>query len=227
MRFFLVGFDTRKGALPMGTAQRPVDRPPILGNPDRVCNLYDVGPTANREKVAWEKRVREAVGDRTVVAPGKPGLLIRLQEGEPVASEGRWGVARPWSPCINNSRDDKLGSAAWRDHWKNRRCVIPMRRFYEWTGPRGNKTRHAVTPDPDGWSYAAGLWEEDAALGLCYSMVTTAANSEMAEIHHRMPALLEPAKVSEFLEAEDATSCVRPWESVLRIDPPPQRDLFD
>ena len=55
-------------------------------------------------------------------------------------------------------------------------------------------------PDPnDGYLWAAGIWEEHRELGPCYTMVTTAASPLMVPIHDRMPALLRPEEMAEFM----------------------------
>ncbi len=54
-----------------------------------------------------------------------------------------------------------------------------------------------MTPS-NSWQ-ARGIWEESQELGPCYSMVTTAASPLMSPIHDRMPTLLRPEEMTEWL----------------------------
>ncbi|MCF7673732.1 MAG: SOS response-associated peptidase [Akkermansiaceae bacterium] len=78
-------------------------------------------------------------------------------------------------------------------------------------------------------------WEDHPELGRCYSMVTTAASSLMAPIHHRMPAILLPAEAPEFLSCgpwsfqpfagpPTVTPCASPLVKPQGADP--QQELF-
>lgn len=112
----------------------------------------------------------------------------------------RWGFERPGLGVVNNSRSDKLSGPMWRDAYQNRRCLIPAAAFYEWSGPKGRKRTHRFDAPDEGWLWIAGLWEECPRLGACFSMITTDANSLMAPIHDRMPAVLAPAELMPYLQ---------------------------
>ena len=84
--------------------------------------------------------------------------------------------------------------------------------------------------------WAAGIWEENPAHGLCYSMITTGASPLMSPIHDRMPALLRPAEMQEWLSGRGSWDFqpfpgrleIRPRESPLvkRENPLAQEELF-
>jgi len=125
----------------------------------------------------------------------------------------------------------------WKEAFHQRRCVIPMSLFYEWgPGVGGRKQAHAFHNPDDGYLWAAGLWEEDPELGACYSMVTTTASPLMSPIHDRMPALLRPEEMQEFLAGSGHWNfqpyagrlVVTPCESPLvkRKKPDSQQELF-
>lgn len=189
-----------------------------------MCNLYDVGPAPGRVRFDWEAGLRELLGGLDYSAPGKPGLVARAAAGkwEPVVM--RWGFCRPWSPSITNARDDKIQGRTWAEAWQERRCVLPVRRFYEWSGPAGRKTKHAIrTPDEDAWFWIGGIWEPhpDPQIGSCYSMITTAANAQMAFLHGRMPLILASADLEEFVFSNaPPLALVKPYPGELQIDPP-------
>jgi len=193
-----------------------------------MCNLYEVGPAPERT-LDWELPFLGALTGLPYVAPGGTGVVGRLDRGgrgELEAVRMRWGFRRSWNPAINNTRDDKLSGPMWREAWHHRRCLIPMRRFFEWSGPLGRKTKHAVRPDEadGGWFWVGGVWEVDPGLpeGASYSLITTAASPLMRPLHDRMPLLLCLDQVEDFLKAEDPPlELVLPFPGELWIEPPP------
>ena len=75
-----------------------------------------------------------------------------------------------------------------------------MTLFYEWgPGVGGRKQANEFHDPDDDFLWAAGLWEAHPEFGQSYTMVTTAASPLMAPIHDRMPALLRPEEMDEWL----------------------------
>jgi putative SOS response-associated peptidase YedK len=162
-----------------------------------MCNTYVARPKRGTQGLA--QRVSEATAKlaSALVRKSDPGV-VACADGR--VELMRWGFHREFNPAINNARADKLEGGMWREAFHERRCVIPMTLFYEWgPGVGGRKHAHEFH-DPDGdYLWAAGLWEEHPELGQSYTMVTTAASPQMAPIHDRMPALLRPDDMDEWL----------------------------
>ena len=181
-----------------------------------VCSLYEVGPVSKLARFPWEEVLQELVEprSRSYIAPGTEGVVIIDQQ--PKAST--WGFQRPWSKRpIHNARDDKLTGPTWREPFQQRRCLIPMRLFNEWSGPKGRKIKHRIVVDPDHWFYAAGIWEETPD-GHFYTMLTTSPSEQMAAIHNRMPVLLRAESMDTYLESPDgALSLLVPFSDRLQI----------
>jgi len=131
----------------------------------------------------------------------------------------RWGFHRSFNNSVNNAREDKLEGGMWKTAWERGRCVVPMDAFYEWSGPKGGKQTHAFVGESDDILWAAGLWEEDRELGLCYSVITVDPNSITKPIHSRMPALLSPDEIEEYLTSDDPRNLVRPYEGYMKTFP--------
>jgi putative SOS response-associated peptidase YedK len=51
----------------------------------------------------------------------------------------RWGFERPGLGTVNNSREDKLDGPMWRTAFRERRCLVPATRYYEFSGPKGER----------------------------------------------------------------------------------------
>lgn len=162
-----------------------------------MCNTYVARPKRGAQGLA--QRVSEATAKLAseLVRKSDPGVVVRA-DGR--AELMRWGFHREFNPAINNARSDKLEGGMWREAFLERRCVIPMTLFYEWgPGVGGRKQANEFRDPDDDLLWAAGIWEEHPEVGPSYTMVTTAASPQMAPIHDRMPALLRPGEMDEWL----------------------------
>ena len=182
-----------------------------------MCNLYDIGTARQASSSQWAEVVRSVIGDlvKTLnIRRTDPGLVVRYDDGQPMAEQMRWGIDMGHRSPTNNSRADRL-KTVWKDAFENRRCVIPMSAFYEWSGKR---TYAVQNPDPDQTMWAAGLWQVSTSEGNSgYSMITTAAATWFADIHSRMPALIPESEIQAYLEGEPPYHMIQPWDNALDI----------
>ena len=181
-----------------------------------MCNTYVIRPKRGAQGLA--QRVNEATARLAseLVRKSDPGVVMRADGRVKIM---RWGFHRDFNPVINNARSDKLEGGMWKEAFHERRCVIPMSLFYEWgPGLAGSKQAHEFRDPEDGYLWVAGIWEENPDLGPCYSMVTTAASPLMSPIHSRMPALLRPEEMQEYL-AGNGRWDFNPFEGALVITP--------
>jgi putative SOS response-associated peptidase YedK len=162
-----------------------------------MCNTYVARPKRGAKGLA--QRVSEATARLAseLVRKSDPGVVVRADGRVELM---RWGFHREFNPAINNARSDKLEGGMWREAFHERRCVIPMTLFYEWgPGTGGRKQANEFRDPDDNYLWASGLWEEHPERGLSYTMVTSASSPLMAPIHDRMPALLRPEEMDEWL----------------------------
>ena len=143
----------------------------------------------------------------------------------------RWGMipmgrrnarGRPVLETIINARAETLfAKSAFADL---RRCILPVSGWYEWTGAARRKTRWAITGEAGLLAFAAvwDLWTAPGGAVLrSLATVTTEPNADVAAVHHRMPAILEPADWPLWLgEADgDAGALLRPFpQGRLRVE---------
>ncbi len=140
--------------------------------------------------------------DRYNVAPSTNIPVIRLIEGERVLSLMRWGLIPYWArdpkigyKMINARAETVAAKPAFRSAYKARRCLIPASGFYEWKRNANPKIPHFVHRRDDSPMAFAGLWEsceiENEIVESC-TIITTTPNEMMAELHNRMPVILDP-----------------------------------
>jgi len=113
----------------------------------------------------------------------------------------RWGFLPQWyksptdGPLLINARSETIAEKpAFRAAARERRCLIPVTGFYEWTkDAEGNRLPWYIHPTVGDTLAFAGVWQiwekGDEPLVTC-AIVTTGANEAMSSIHHRMPVIL-------------------------------------
>lgn len=148
------------------------------------------------------------------IAPTRRGLVIKADGS---ISEMHWGYMRQReradgkglkapAPTVN-ARSEKIANAnsMWYESWSSgRRCIIPVSAFYEWTYPDGQMVTHRFHMGGIGFG-VAGLWEDDPKFGLCYTMLTTLPNAEVARTGHDrcLVVLKDETEASRWLGGED------------------------
>lgn len=139
----------------------------------------------------------------------------------------RWGLIPPWAkagadgapegkgPLLINARADKVAtSPAFRSSAKTKRCLVPMNGWYEWradhapaVGKKARKTPFFITPGDDDVICMAGLWsvwKPDKAADplLSCTIITTDAVGPLAEIHDRMPLMMDERDWDRWLDPD-------------------------
>ena len=172
------------------------------------------------------------------VAPTQPvrAVLERPDQGRLLVVL-RWGLVPYWAkdPSIGsrqiNARAETLArKPAYRTALTRRRVIIPADGFYEWRRVDNGTKRGARQPfwftRADGDILAlAGLrenWRDaEGNLTRTCTIVTAAANPDVADIHDRMPVVLEPGVWEQWLDPAEKD----PAEVTGLLVPPPAGTL--
>jgi putative SOS response-associated peptidase YedK len=189
---------------------------------------------SNEDSQAWQS----AWQPRYNIAPTQNVLAIRLHDDQAWQVDSlRWGLVPNWASELSignrmiNARSETIDEKrSFSNAFKKRRCLIVADGYYEWQKlKQGGKQACWIHPQDDRVMCFAGLWERntkatDSLLKSC-TIITTAASSDLSQIHDRMPAILseEAAKIWMQPETELATvkQLLRPAEdgelSVRRV----------
>jgi len=138
------------------------------------------------------------------VAPTQDAAVVRrnCETGQRHLDLLKWGLLPYWTKeptemkrPINARSETAAKSRMFGDALARRRCLVPADAFYEWKVIVGGKPPYAIARQ-DGQPIAfAGLCERfrwpDETVTRSFTIMTTAPNSEMAELHDRMPVILE------------------------------------
>lgn len=119
----------------------------------------------------------------------------------------KWGIHRHIGPKIEkdiiNTRADKSFSPFWAKTVRTSRCLIPATGFYEWKITDGSKQPYYIHLKDRHLYMFAGIFHEDSEGNKSYSIMTTEPNKEMAEIHNRMPVILNIEQEQFWLHSDE------------------------
>ena len=148
----------------------------------------------------------------------------------------KWGFKLPFSSnLIINARSETVDEKpTFKKSFQKKRCIIPAGAFFEWSGPKGNKTKHKITVKSQDIFALAGIYDKFSADNKektwAFTIITTEASSQLSGIHSRMPAILTKPEVDSWLNPEyksaQAKELLRPYEGQLKIEPPEPGNLF-
>jgi len=135
-------------------------------------------------------------------------VLIRDQESLTHQS-AHWGLIPPWakpgqfsSPLINARAETVWEKPSFRNLVKHQRLCVPVTGFYEWRREKSVKTAYYITPAKTDAMFIAGLFQRGPER-TDMTLLTTAANQSMAAVHHRMPVIITPDQVHDWLTNDD------------------------
>lgn len=134
------------------------------------------------------------------IAPLQPILAVIRHDGNRL---GRlhWGLVPSWAKdrtmaakLINARAETLADKPSFRSAFKRCRCLILADGFYEWKADGPQKQPWYFTLSSGGPFAFAGLWDtwkgkEDAVYHSC-TIITTAADESVRQVHHRMPVIL-------------------------------------
>lgn len=192
-----------------------------------MCNLYRMtSASAEVARLFGAADAAAGANHAELIFPGYPALVVAQGEvrvmnwGFPLKQVSK-KTGNPIKPkAVTNTRDDKLTTGFWRDSFVHRRCLIPASAFAEAEGTQGHMTRTWLSVPGADLFAIAGIWRPSDEWGPVFSMVTCAPSAQTADIHDRMPVVLDPAAHSAWAEGtpEQAFGLCQPYSGVLSIE---------
>jgi len=162
-----------------------------------------------------------------------PKYIIPVQTAPETFRPMTWGYPK-WkgTDVIFNARSEgAMESKMFRDSMLRRRCVVPAIMYYEHKTEGKRKTKYYFQLPGKGIMHLAGCWEMKPGkrLPVC-AILTMDAVGEQADIHNRMPIIIPPERVDEWL-VESIEPMKRPtlWLDCGSVgrEEPAQMSLFD
>lgn len=153
------------------------------------------------------------------IAPTHDVPVVYMEEGLTQLTSMRWGLLPFWAKekkvgyrMINARLETVEEKRSFSPLLKSKRCVIPVSGFYEWKREsKTEKQAYAIRRKDEEPLLLAGLWTKNKQVEkgqeiLSYTVLTQAPNELVAEIHNRMPVILDRSQTKAWLEEswEDA-----------------------
>lgn len=155
----------------------------------------------------------EELRARYNIAPSQPVLAVKAgPHNERRVDFFNWGLIPAWAKditigykMINARAETAADKPAFRAAMRHRRCLIPTNGFYEWKRTAERKQPYIFAVDGGSLFAMAGLWEvwtssDGSEIHSC-SILTCAANPLMAEVHDRMPVILDPTDYDRWIDS--------------------------
>lgn len=155
-------------------------------------------------KAKWMPRYNVAPTQNIVA------IAVDCESAERFTDYFRWGLVPSWAEDLTignrmiNARAETIGEKrSFAGPLKSRRCVVIADGYYEWKTEGKLKQPFWIHPAEGGVFAMAGLWETNRrAIGQpvkSCTIITTAANEKLAEVHDRMPVVLVDVSLQSWL----------------------------
>jgi putative SOS response-associated peptidase YedK len=158
------------------------------------------------------------------ITPSQELLTVRAaRPGAPTEREAvmaRWGLVPHWAEdarigarCAQARAEGVAKSAAFRDAFRARRCLVAVDGYYEWLRAGADQKKKGAAPHwvhrDDRAPFAlAGVWERwtgpDGERVETCAVITTEARGDVARLHHRMPVVVPRERFAAWLAATPA-----------------------
>jgi putative SOS response-associated peptidase YedK len=156
------------------------------------------------------------------ICPSQPVIVILNDENQLELTTAKWGLIPSWAkdPSIGNklanARADGIDTKpSFRSSFKRRRCLVLADGFYEWTQKKPKVPYYFRLHNRRVFAFA-GLWdiwrdEKGEEISTC-CLITTEPNSVVAQVHTRMPVILQSRFYRRWLSAEE-----QPPDTLLKM----------
>lgn len=186
-------------------------------------------PASELADIFAAEPLADELGPRYNVAPTDDAFVVVQREDRRAITAYRWGLVPHWSTDLKggsrmfNARAETITSSpAFREAFKRRRCVVPVDSFYEWKREGTVRQPYRVVR-VDGRPLAlAGLWAgwkdaETDTVRRTFTIVTTTPNAAMADLHDRMPVVIEDGAWDAWLATD--VNAVESGELLAMLEP--------
>lgn len=154
------------------------------------------------------------------IAPTDGHWIVRTKFEDRELLPARWGLVNSWAKDRKraarqiNARAETLASQpAFREAFRQRRCVVPADGFFEWTGPKNARQPLWFHRTDGGLLLFAGLYESwrpnPDEWERTFTIITTEANDMVGQVHDRMPVILPDENIDAWLFAREEQAALQ------------------
>jgi putative SOS response-associated peptidase YedK len=194
----------------------------MRSNVAEIGNLFNAANSAGNLPVLDE------------IYPNQPAPIVRDAGSGRTIETLTWGFPPPGQVKRPVTNVRNLDSPFWRSALSrpDRRCLVPVTAFCEWTGKAGSKREvWFALNDADLFAFA-GIWRPVADEAARFAFLTCAPNNLVGAVHPKaMPVILTAETAETWLTADwdEARSLAQPFPGErmhVVTDRPTKTDLF-
>ena len=152
--------------------------------------------------------------------------IVASNNGKTVLTIMKWGFPK-WDKSgviVNAKSETAAEKKMFATAIANRRIVVPSNGFYEWTCSEDEpKIKYKFNSPDSPMLYMAGLYTDyksvnsDERLTKRFTILTRSANSDVSDIHNRMPVVLHKDEIVRWLRDYEYAKAIMSRESVSLI----------
>ena len=170
-----------------------------------MCGRFTLDTTATDLAQHFTVKVGSDIPSLYNIAPSQAILVIKQNEADKRSLDlMKWGLIPSWVKSLDswkgnliNARSETVAEKpSFKGAFKYRPCLIPVSGYYEWS--KDKQPYYFKLPDKPLFALA-GLWESWKEELFSCTILTTKANPQAAEIHHRMPVIIPSEHYNDWL----------------------------
>ena len=184
-----------------------------------MCGRYSLSSPARLVRQTFGIDDPVELEPRWNVAPSQQAPVVRpAATGERRLDLLRWGLLAENAAAATggqiNARSETVETLpAFRDAFRQRRCLVPADGFYEWLRLEGRRHPFHIRRRDRGLLAFAGLWGRRQRRGESpvesFAVLTCPPSELVRPLHDRMPVILPPAAWESWLAAATAAADLR------------------
>jgi putative SOS response-associated peptidase YedK len=184
-------------------------------------------PASELADIFAAEPLADELGARYNVAPTDEAFVVVQRDDRRAIASYRWGLVPHWSTDTTsagrmfNARSETItASPAFREAFRRRRCLVPVDSFYEWKREGSIRQPYRVVRADGAPLALAGLWAgwrdpQSELVRRTFTIVTSSPNRSLADLHDRMPVVLERSAWDRWLAPIDG----EPSELLAMLEP--------
>jgi len=188
-------------------------------------------PASELADIFAAEPLADELGARYNVAPTDEAFVVVQREDRRAVTSYRWGLVPHWatdaktaSRMFNARAETITASPAFREAFRRRRCIVPVDSFYEWKREGTVRQPYRVSRHDGSPLALAGLWAgwrdpETEEIRRTFTIVTTTPNDALADLHDRMPVVLDETLWDRWLVDGRAGPAVDEGELLAMLQP--------
>jgi putative SOS response-associated peptidase YedK len=174
-----------------------------------MCGRYAITKAAKKTKNIVQNNEGVEDTDNFNAYPTQLLPVIKKDNDNLTLTNYHWGLVPKWSEKmqdfrpLNNARLETLmEKRTFSGLVAKQRCVVPADGYYEWRkNDEGKKFPYFIKREHNETLFFTGLYQKNNNIE--FSVITTAAQGELTDIHHRMPVILKKEEIQNYLNTPD------------------------